>query len=794
MNDGNTRRSKPGADGRRPKPGSFAPPELEALRKAGLDTDGLIYCARGDMDNDLCFCDIWLCFDEKGVYAARGSSETVPRRGKKHPEHKITVNRIQSFPIGDIDRLLTERYSSTGSLIAVKDGEYSRICRFSVGRLREFDDFVQAFNSYKEKGAADIPEPSEKESKCKKCGAPCPPGKEFCRRHDKKSATAIRLFRFFGGYVPQVVTIILVMLAGAAASVLIPQVSTRALFDNVLANPDGLPAAELTKALGLLVLSIFGIKLLQTALTVLQQYITAAIMPKVTYDIKVRIFNAMQRLSVNFYSSKQTGSLMERVTRDANNIYWFFIDGIPSIIIDFATIIGVLTVMFVMSWRLSLAVITAIPVIMTFLIFGDRLFRGMHHRSWVFRSKLSSVVSDNINGQRVIKAFAKENDEYDRFEKISGDFRNSELKLALSEATVFPALEILILLLSTLVLGWGAVMAAKNEMTVGTLLSYIVYLEMLREPFDFLAWVSNWWSRCADSAQRVFEICDAEPEITEKENAASFENLRGDIEISELDFEYEPARPVIKQLSLKVKAGDMLGIVGKTGAGKTTIANLIARLYDAKRGSVKIDGIDVKDLKLKELRTNIGLVSQDIYLFIGTVADNIRYAKPDASMDEVIAAAKAAAAHDFIMKLPQAYETRVGAGGQKLSGGERQRVSIARTIIQNPKILILDEATAAMDTATERSIQQSLTRLKKGRTTIAIAHRLSTLRDSDRLAVIDGGTIAEYGTFTELMKQKGEFYKQYKLQADALKAVDMLGGAIAENNGTEKDDLKEEEQ
>lgn len=789
---GKKKNEKPGEGHPRPRRGKFSPPELEALQKAGLDTSELIFCVRGDMNNDMLFCDQWICFDNKGLYIAEGKSEIKRKKrknSKKPPEHNITIEKISSVPIENAESLSTEQYTATGSLILKSDGEEQRFTRFSLGRLRDFDDLTHAFNTFKETGTADIPDNSKKEGKCKKCGAPCPPGREYCRKHNKSSATAVRLFSFFGGYVPQVAAIIFVMLLGAAAGVFIPQISTRALFDDILANPDGLPAAELAKALGTLVASIFGIKLLQSALSAVQQFITGSVMPKVTYDIKVRIFTAMQRLSVNFYSSKQTGSLMERVTRDANNIYWFFIDGVPGIIIDTATIIGVLTIMFIMSWKLSLIVIFAIPVIMVLLVFGDKIFRSMHHRSWVFRSKLSSVVSDNINGQRVIKAFAKENDEYSRFEKLSGDFRDSELKLALSEATVFPILEVIVLILSTVVLGAGGVMVAKGSLSAGTLLSYIVYLEMLREPFDFLSWVSNWWARCADSAQRVFEICDAVPEITEKENAVSFENLRGDIDINELDFEYEPARPVIKQLELHVTAGEMLGIVGKTGAGKTTIANLIARLYDAKRGSVKIDGIDVKDLKLKELRTNIGLVSQDIYLFIGSVADNIRYAKPDATMDEVIAAAKAASAHDFIMKLPQAYETRVGAGGQKLSGGERQRISIARTIIQNPKILILDEATAAMDTATERSIQESLSKLKKGRTTLAIAHRLSTLRDSDRLAVIDNGTIVEYGTFTELMKQKGEFYKQYKIQSEALKAVDMLGGGATENSdgGKEED-------
>ncbi len=766
----------------KPEKGKFQKPVLEKLEQAGLSTKNLIFCCTGDMDNEACYCSAWLSFDEKGLYIAFGDEELVKTKRKSHrPEPKITVNEIQSIPIEDLDRLETERYVSTGRLVMKKDGELISLVRFSIGKIAQFENFVRAFNSYKEKGEAEIPTSAEpEEKKCKKCGKSCPPDKDFCHRCNKKSSTAIRLFKFFGGYIPQIITIIAVMLVGVAVMVFIPQVSTRALFDDVLANPDNLGVQELIKALGVLVLSIFGIRLLNTLLTVIQQYITGGIMPDVIYDIKVKIFNAMQRLSVNFYSSKQTGSLMERVIRDANNIYWFFVDGLPLLIVDVAKVIGIVSVMFIMSWKLSLVTVAAVPVLLVFLILGDRLFRSLHHRAWLFGARVSAMVSDNINGQRVIKAFSKEEDEYKRFDKLSGEHMKAELKLSLSEATLFPILEVFVLGLSTVILGVGGVMVAKGEITTGTLLSYIVYLEMLREPFDFLSWVSNWWARCADSAQRVFEICDATPEITEKENAVSFENLNGDIEINELEFEYEPARPVIKKLSLKVKAGDMLGIVGKTGAGKTTIANLIARLYDAKEGNVKIDGIDVRDLKLAELRRNIGLVSQDIYLFIGSIADNIRYAKPDATMDEVIAAAKAASAHDFIMKLPDAYETRVGADGQKLSGGERQRISIARTIIQNPKILILDEATAAMDTETERNIQNSLTKLKSGRTTIAIAHRLSTLRDSDYLAVIDDGKIIEYGTYAELIKQKGEFYKQYKIQSEALKTIGIGVEAEAE--------------
>lgn len=757
---------------------------IKEMNKAGLSADRLVFCCSGDMDNDGNFHDSWLFFDDKGLYTVTGT-ETVDRskNRRKKLETRYSIDKIVSIPIDDIESLSTERYVSTGRLIASESGNTVSIIRFSVGKLADFDAFANAFNSYRETGEAKLPDEKDGgERKCKKCGAPCPPGKDLCRKCGKSSATSIRLFKFFGGYVPQIAVIILFMLLGSLVTVFVPQISTRALFDNVLANPDGKPVNELIKSLAVLVASIFGIRLLHTLLTVTQDYITATVMPKVTYDIKLKIFSAMQRLSVNFYSSKQTGTLMERVVHDANNIYWFFIEGVPRLIIDVATGIGVLTVMFIMSWKLSLIVVSAMPLIAVVLYFGDKLFRGMHHRNFVYRSRVSSFVSDSINGQRVIKAFAKEDEEYGRFDRINDDMRKAELKLSLTEATLLPVAELMVIILAAVVLGVGGTFVVNGHITTGTLLSYIVYLELLREPFEFLTWVSNWWSRCADSAQRVFEVCDAEPDITEKENAVSFDGLKGDIEIKELDFEYEPAVPVIKKLSLKVEAGHMLGIVGKTGAGKTTIANLIARLYDPKDGCVMIDGIDVRDLKLSEIKGNVGLVSQDIYLFIGSIADNIRYAKPDATMDEVIAAAKAAFAHDFIMKLPDAYDTRVGAGGQKLSGGERQRISIARTIIQNPKILILDEATAAMDTETERNIQNSLSELKSGRTTIAIAHRLSTLRDADELAVIDSGTITENGTFRELISKKGDFYNLYKIQQDALKAVGISGDESAEED------------
>ncbi len=766
----------------------FSEAELSALMKAEFDASGALFSCKGDMDDRCNYCDSFLWFDKQHLFVVLAETQIGPVKSrKKRLEPKIEITETKTFPMEQVDKISCERYVSTGRLVFEKEGTPIYAIGFSMRLIEHFDRFARAFNSFKKTGVVDLPPENKKEKGvCKKCGAPCDPEKSYCKKHDRKTATAVRLFSFFGGYIPQVAVVLLIMVADSLVTVFVPQLSTRQLFDNVLSTENGAPAAEMFKALGVLVLSIFGIRLLNAFLSSFRQYIQGSIMPSVIYDIKVKIFKAMQRLSVGFYVSNQTGSLMNRVMRDANNIYWFFVDGVTGILINVATLIGVLTIMFIMSPKLSLIVLLLTPVIYAMLFFSEKLFRALHHKSWVYHSRVSSMVSDNIAGQRDIKAFAKEDDEYVRFEKVSGSFRKAELKLALTEATVFPIAEIAVLILSAFVLGMGGTMVAKNEITTGTLLSYMVYLTMLREPFDFLSWVSNWWSRCADSAQRVFEIVDSDAEITEKEDAVALDQISGEIEITDLDFEYEPARPIIKEFNLKIGAGQMLGIVGRTGAGKSTIANLIARLYDPKKGSIKLDGVDIRDLKFESLRKNIGIVSQDIYLFIGTVADNIRYAKPDASMDEVIAAAKAAHAHDFIMKLPDAYETRVGSGGQKLSGGEKQRISIARTIIQNPKILILDEATAAMDTETERNIQNSISALKSGRTTIAIAHRLSTLRDADYLAVIDGGTLVEYGTFDTLIRQKGEFYKQFKLQSEALKAAGILDDSAPQ-------DIEEEE-
>lgn len=764
------------------------PPVKDILEKENLDTSSVIFSVKTDMCGAEEYGDVYIFFDEKGIYTAEIEEPIKPKKNKKKLDFKPKLLKLTSIPIDEIDEVFAEQYLATGQLTYTCKGEYYSLGYFSIGLLERADNFRRIFNAFKQNKDHEQYLNNDTGNACEKCGTPIPKGLKYCKDCVDKKSTVKRLFSFFGDVKWKMIFMICAVLFSSAINLILPKFSTQKLYDEVLNTGNTLGYDALLKGLFSVVLTMAALKITHQLFTLFYQYIVAGILPEVVYGIKLKIFKAMQSLSVGFYTHKQTGSLMDRVTRDANNIYWFFVDGFPYLIANAVTVAGLIVIMFFTSAKLTLTILSATVFILVLYPIVNKKFRKLHHRVWVQNSRLTSKVSDNINGHRIIKAFSKENDELDEFGKISSGLLNAEIKSANTESTVFPILSILIYLISAVVLGYGGILCiVHKEITVGELLTFVVYLQMLQAPIEFLSWVTTWWARCVDSAQRVFEIMDTEPDVKDKDNPIILDDFKGSVELQELQFEYEPAHPIIKNLSLKIEAGEMLGIVGKTGAGKTTISNLIARLYDPKEGVVKIDGIDVKDLSSKQLRRNIGIVSQDIFLFMGTIADNIRYARPDATNDEVIAAAKAASAHSFISKLPDGYETYVGSGGKGLSGGERQRISIARTIIQNPKILILDEATAAMDTETERNIQNSLSQLKSGRTTIAIAHRLSTLRDADKLAVIDEGECIEFGTYEELMEKKGAYYNMFKLQEEALRFI-----GIGEESSVETDEKEHE--
>ena len=735
----------------------------------GISFKNLLYAMHTDMTLDGNFSDAYIAVDTANLYILYGLEEIVKTEGARRIVPQYTTYELVTHKLTDLGELKTETMLSTCRLISEKDNEQQLILLFSLGYESIAGRMIKVIKNIKDNKDPHEEIRAEEEQFCPKCGTRYPePERKLCPKCTDKMGIFFRLLGFFKFYKGKVVIASLVMAVIIAMSIFAPYVSTRVLFDDVLVE-----GGQFYRMVGPIILVIVAVRIMGILFQMLHHFVLAKTMPWIIYDLQLRIFEAMQRLSVSFYTSKRTGSLMNRVGRDARNIYWFFVDGLPYVILHGVTFIAIAIVMLRLEWRLALIVLTVIPVAGLMFRILMRMFRRFHHKFWVMNSQLNNMVSDAVNGQRVIKAFAREGEESARFRQTGDKQAAVEVSSANLGATAFPLIWAFMAMGEIAVIAVGGMMVIRGEMTLGVLMAFLAYSSMLAGPLQFMSTVSTWWARCVDAAQRVFEIVDAKAEVEEPENPIVLDNFKGEITVKNAWFQYEPAKPILKGMNLHVPAGQTLGLVGKTGAGKSTLANLIARLYDPTEGEILVDGVNVKELSLQQLRTSIGIVSQDIYLFIGSIADNIRYARPDASIEEVIWAAKMASAHDFIAKLPDGYETRVGAGGQDLSGGERQRLSIARTIIQNPKILILDEATAAMDTETEGKIQDALYKLQADRTTIAIAHRLSTLKDAQHLAVIDQGKVVESGSHEALMRLKGEYHKLYTIQMEGLKVISM---------------------
>jgi len=462
---------------------------------------------------------------------------------------------------------------------------------------------------------------------------------------------------------------------------------------------------------------------------------------------------------------------MTRITQDATRVSDIFIDGIPFIIPNLFTIIFSCYFMFSTNWILALtAIITLPPAVIISMKLSPVLW---HYNSKMFQTSRNfrAKLNDNITGARVVRAFGRESSEAGRLDKSSGFIASSQLNAMRFDLkfTILYQLTNSLSSLFTWTIGALFVLAVfKPQLSYGTLITFTGYVSLLAGPADFFSYIFRWWSGSMNSAQRIFEILDAKPDVIESPHPTILGEVKGEIKIENMTFGYEENRDILKDINLEVKAGKMLGIVGKSGAGKTTLVNLISRLYDPTSGNIYLDGVNLRDLKFSEIRKNVALVSQETYIFKGSIFDNIAYSNPKANKSDVIKAAISAGAHDFICKLPDGYDTLVGSGGRSMSGGERQRISIARAILANPKILILDEATAAVDTETEKNIQASLSVLITNRTTISIAHRLSTLRDADELIVIEDGKITEHGTHDELVRLKGAYYKLLQIQSKAL--------------------------
>ena len=494
----------------------------------------------------------------------------------------------------------------------------------------------------------------------------------------------------------------------------------------------------------------------------------------VARDLRTELYEHLQRLSLSFYARKKTGGLITRVSSDTDRLWEFLAFGIVDVSLSAVMLAGLSAVLLNLDWRLGLVMILPVPLLCwSIFMHGERIHR-LFARAWRTWSGLTDILSDTIPGMRVVKAFNQEDREKRRFD-ASNDAAMSEFNRIHRMWTFFwPTLMLGVHVMTVAVwaLAVPRLLTAPGEpgaLTAGTFVSFLLYMTMFAQPIEVIGQMARVMNRATSSAHRVFEVLDTEPEVRDAPHPVRLDPVQGAVEFDAVTFGYDGVKQVVKGVSFSVAPGEMIGLVGPSGGGKTTVTNLIARFYDVTGGRVIVDGVDLRTLDTGHYRRQMGIVLQDPYLFHGTILDNIRYGDPDASLESVVEAARAANAHDFICRLPLGYDTVVGERGQSLSGGERQRVSIARAILHDPRILILDEATSAVDTETERKIQEAIDRLVSGRTVFAIAHRLSTLARANRIFVMKGGHLVEAGTHQELLALEGGVYRRlYELQREPL--------------------------
>jgi ATP-binding cassette subfamily B protein len=662
---------------------------------------------------------------------------------------------VLSLPAKGIKEVKVQAGVGCGLLFAEYDGQPSRIlCRFSMSGLKMAGEFSKIVNFYNLTGRAEFPETVEKHV-CEKCGRAMVQEIKVCVFCYNKFSVMKRALGFLKPYA-KTITISQIANSLSLIAFLISPLFTQMLIDRHLAPEEGGPIGP-WQAVAWICFGMLMSRVIAEVVTIIsaRHYNKASVL--VFNDMRSATYQKLQSHSMSLFAKRTPGDLIRRIMDDTGTVGEFLTD-MGRWVLEMCLMFTIaLTILFLANWQLALLILVPVPLVALGMYFFQKVIRARFERQWRKSSRVNTILHDIIKGIRTVKSFGNEKREIEKFSAANKDLAQISSDNEVLWGLMFPPMGFVVGIGEFLILGVGGWMVLNGSLSIGTLVLFTMLLWAIYEPLRWLVNVPRWLANTTTSMVKVFELLDDDSEITHMENPAT-PVLTGQVKYDRVYFGYKSYEPVLKGIDLEIHPGEMIGLVGKSGVGKSTMINLAMRLYDPNNGAISISNTDLREMEQQHLHENMGAVFQDSFLFAGTFFENIRYGKPDATLEEVIASAKAANAHDFIVQSPDGYNTLVGEGGQTLSGGERQRLSIARAIIKSPDLLILDEATSSLDVETEALIQDSLTRITKGRTTIAIAHRLSTLRNADRLVVLDKDGVAEIGTHSELLKKRGIYY------------------------------------
>lgn len=768
-----------------PLPPTFPPVLEQRLEQLAAEGEGeILLSAPFDLTPDGRFCSGWVL--------ATGRFLWVVREGEVVRE--VDLGRAANFKAATL--------VGAGEFTAEIDGEPVRLAAYTARHLAYFSRLEQYLNQLAggRRPARIEPPPARV---CSRCGRVLPEGVSLCpfcvdkwsvfrrllgvaRPHARLFAFGLLTFWLVTGLrllLPQLYRILIddVLRAGSAsfgpggagavstvpaAGPAVTGATTGAVTGAAISAATGVAGAAgatVTGAGGLigqlvLYVALIGLLNLLTQLaSILWGRIMNTMGVRLARDLRELVYAKIQALSLNYLSQQKTGDLMNRVTGDTGTIQQFIQNHAGMIVSNTLLFLGVVVILFAVHWRLALLVLLPAPVVVFWSARVRHTIHRMYHRQWRAWDRTNSLLQNILSGIRVVKAFGQEAKEVRRFTERSAEMRDITANNEKTWNTLFPTLGFIIGLGQFIILYYGGHLVLQRELHLGELVQFSSYAAMIYGPLQFVSFIPRWFTEAMTAAERIFQVIDQEPQVKEAAKPVH-RRIEGRVELLGVTFGYEAHHPVLRDITFTVEPGEMIGIVGHSGAGKSTLINLICRFYDPDEGEIRIDGVNLKDFAQASLRSQIGVVLQETFLFSGTILENIAYAKPDATLEEVIRAAKIANAHDFIIRFPNGYDTRVGERGQLLSVGERQRIAIARAVLRDPRLLILDEATASVDSETEMQIQQALARLVKNRTTFVIAHRLSTLRNANRVVVLEKGRLAEMGTHEELIQKRGIYY------------------------------------